>query len=982
MAPLSKRIDFDALVAQKDDNNITNSTRIRNRCDAIANILIDLLEGANAPGSISAPTGIDAQGGENRASISWSASPGAVRYRLFRRGDGDTDFVAIVSTAATLYIDSGLAAGTYSYYVRAESLSQVLSPPSESVTVVVTEAVADDPTTPTGFALSGSATYSTAVLVWDALAAGTESIRIERQRESGPYETVAALTGTTWTDTTLMERTTYRYRAYGVASDGDESAVTSVVTVTTPAEDQIPPPVPGDLVAEARPGAVFLSWEAVEDNNGGPVSYDLQVGSVIGGPFAPAGRYTQNEIQVPAAPGAGVYIRVSAVDSSLNASALTAAFGAVAGALAPGDPPPPAPSNLRALATAPGEITLTWTGIDPAAAGAENATQYRLYASKTPLGSISGPWETLGSPIGLTFTTAVRASLDPGETYFFYLVTEDSSAQQSERSNIASNVVPLTPPAGGGAGTGIKLPTLDESTGVVVRDSEGQPGSGVGDPPPMVIPATVPGGITSLPSDGSTVHQYLNETLEANAARFVEPRVAARGVRTAAEGNFFPNPAAHTNFISKAVSGLPYWSSLINSGRPAYNSLADYTPLSAYTNVPVIKDCSFRTVQENQFCSLHWTLQRYQMPGVIILDSDFGSEDFVQKTSTETGTCQPGNVGPAFWTRQLEHAHYDRTEGSWFVKGNTYARLGGRGGYVVNRPYAFQQYPPGNREWVARQLAYYDNNHLIHTDCDLGRGAYNLSFFDYGSPDFQSIVVVRNSTFVGGWPFYQNQNSERVPLNDPRPASSPNQWFRSNGGITFTQYQYCENPDTPYTNSLYFGYAPTANPGFDMSTMDHICEKMVVDNCLFHYARPSKPIIQVDGVETLIIEDCAFIVEDGSGVIQVNEGRYDANGSSDRMTKPVSEIIVRNCVTRGSILLEVQPAGGNGYSTRRRIDIHCPGRQLTINSEGVVTANVAWVSETSGYNPAADINTIEPFSGMDIQGETLDWGVAGVTYTI
>jgi hypothetical protein len=430
------------------------------------------------------------------------------------------------------------------------------------------------------------------------------------------------------------------------------------------------------------------------------------------------------------------------------------------------------------------------------------------------------------------------------------------------------------------------------------------------------------------------------------------------------------------------IAGPAYARDLINSAGAYIADISDYEPLAEYTNVPLVKNCSFRTVRPEQFCSMQWSIQRYQMPGVIILDSDFGSPDFVRKTVNVNGQCQPGTMGQAFWTRQNEHAHYDRTNGSWFIKGNTYARLGGRGGYVVNRPYAFQQYGPDNLEWTARQMAYYDNNHLIDTDSDLGRGAFNLSFFDYGHPDFPSIVVVRNSTFVGGWPFYQNGASERVPLDDPRPASSPNQWFRSNGGITFTQYQYCENPDRPFPSSIYFGHAPTANPGFSMATMDHICEKMVIDNCLFHYVRPSKPIIQVDGAETLIIEDCAFIIEDGSGVIQVNEGRYDAQGSSNRETKPVSTIIVRNCVVRGSILLEVQVAGGNGYSTRRRINIHCPGRQITINSEGVVTGDIAWNSATSGYDPAEDINTIEPFKDLDIQDEELDWGVDGVTYTI
>ena len=95
----------------------------------------------------------------------------------------------------------------------------------------------DDPTgsdplaTPTNIA--ASATSPTSVMVTWNVVADAESYEIDRAGATGDFATLAEdLTTTFYTDNTVAAATTYRYRVRAV-SGGDESASSSIATVTT-----------------------------------------------------------------------------------------------------------------------------------------------------------------------------------------------------------------------------------------------------------------------------------------------------------------------------------------------------------------------------------------------------------------------------------------------------------------------------------------------------------------------------------------------------------------------------------------------------------------------------------------------------------------------------------------------------------------------------------------------------------------------------
>ena len=79
-----------------------------------------------------APTGLTATPGDAQVVLSWTASPTATSYRVYRGG------VLVASPTATAYTDTGLTnATTYSYYVVAVNQT---TPSAASATVTATPA--------------------------------------------------------------------------------------------------------------------------------------------------------------------------------------------------------------------------------------------------------------------------------------------------------------------------------------------------------------------------------------------------------------------------------------------------------------------------------------------------------------------------------------------------------------------------------------------------------------------------------------------------------------------------------------------------------------------------------------------------------------------------------------------------------------------------------------------------------------------------
>jgi len=113
------------------------------------------------------------------------------------------------------------------------------------------------PLSPTGLNVTGIAA-GRIDLAWDA-SAGTTNYNVKRSVvNGGPYDLVASVSGTGFSDTGLSEKTTFYYVVSAVNSVG-QSADSPQISAAAPG---IPPAAPSGLMAVAGDGLVILHWEA------------------------------------------------------------------------------------------------------------------------------------------------------------------------------------------------------------------------------------------------------------------------------------------------------------------------------------------------------------------------------------------------------------------------------------------------------------------------------------------------------------------------------------------------------------------------------------------------------------------------------------------------------------------------------------------------------------------------------------------------
>jgi uncharacterized repeat protein (TIGR03806 family) len=219
--------------------------------------------------------------------ITWSASTdtggsGVAGYRLFR--DGSTTALAQVTT--TSYTDNTVVASTaYSYAVRAfdaavvpnvSALSTAASittpgnpPPADTTPPSVPQNVTATAPSPTSVQITWSASTDTG-------GAGLAGYRIFR---NGSTTVLAEVTGTSYTDNTVVANTTYSYavRAFDAAVPPNVSAPSAPANITTPTNppppDTTPPSVPQNVAATASsPTSVQVTWSASTDTGGAGVA--------------------------------------------------------------------------------------------------------------------------------------------------------------------------------------------------------------------------------------------------------------------------------------------------------------------------------------------------------------------------------------------------------------------------------------------------------------------------------------------------------------------------------------------------------------------------------------------------------------------------------------------------------------------------------------------------------------------------------------
>ena len=256
-------------------------------------------------------------------------------------------------------------------------------------------------------------------LGWTA-STGATGYNVKRSTASGgPYTTVSSSTTTSYTDTGLINGTTYYYVVSAVNAAG-ESANSSQASAK-PSAPQTAPPVPTGLQATAGDAQVALSWTA----STGTTSYNMKRSTTSGGPYMTiSSPTTTSYTDAGLTNGTTYYYVVSAVNAAgESANSSQASAKPVAPQTAP-----PVPMGLQASA-GNAQVSLSWNV-------STGATSYHVKRSTTS----SGPYVQVAAP---TTTSDTDAGLTNGTTYYS-VVSAVNAAGESANSAQAS-ATPLSP---------------------------------------------------------------------------------------------------------------------------------------------------------------------------------------------------------------------------------------------------------------------------------------------------------------------------------------------------------------------------------------------------------------------------------------------------------------------------------------------------------------------------------------------------------
>ena len=271
---------------------------------------------ATAPGT---PTLNSASSGTNSVALAWSApSDGGsaiTGYRIYRATASGGETVLTTIGNATGWTDTGVNAGTTYYYQVAaiNSVGEGLRSNERSATPT------SAPTAPAAPSLSpATAGNGSVALTWTAPASNGAAItgyKVYRGTSSGNETLWANLgTGTSWTDTSAANGTTYYYQVSAVNSVGEGSR--SNERSATPAAPATVPASPSLNVPSAGNASVFLSWSAPSDGGAAITGYKVYRGTSSGNESLYANLGTGTSwTDTNASNGVTYYYQVSAVNS-------------------------------------------------------------------------------------------------------------------------------------------------------------------------------------------------------------------------------------------------------------------------------------------------------------------------------------------------------------------------------------------------------------------------------------------------------------------------------------------------------------------------------------------------------------------------------------------------------------------------------------------------------------------------------------------
>jgi fibronectin type 3 domain-containing protein len=173
-----------------------------------------------------APSGVLATAGNNQIVVEWSAVSGATGYKVKRATSSGGPYTLVATPMITSFTDTSVTDGTTYFYVVSAINSSGEGANSAQVSAAP---LPPAPAAPTG--LAATAGDQQVSLSWNA-STGATSYNVKRSTTTGgPYSLVTTSAGTTFTDTSLTNGTTYFYVVSASNSSG-ESADSAQMSAT------------------------------------------------------------------------------------------------------------------------------------------------------------------------------------------------------------------------------------------------------------------------------------------------------------------------------------------------------------------------------------------------------------------------------------------------------------------------------------------------------------------------------------------------------------------------------------------------------------------------------------------------------------------------------------------------------------------------------------------------------------------------------
>ncbi|MFD7300865.1 PA14 domain-containing protein [Streptomyces pharetrae] len=359
----------------------------------------------------------------NRAKLTWSRNKemDLAGYSAYRRLKGTTTWTKLTTTTATSYTDTTLPAtgATYYYEVRAHDKAGNTSKGTADQGVTTADHTA--PGAPQN--LTATPGRDANSLSWHAVAGAASYEVVRATAENGPYERIATLRGTAYTDLHAPVDIPAAYKVRALDTAGNASAYSSPVWAT---RDTVAPLAPNNLEAVSQDDTgVTLGWSG---SNPDTVRYSVYRASSSAGPRIPLGTTTTwNYRDTTGDPGQRYIYYVTAVDAAGNES--TSAQVTAARSVGP-NAVPKAPSV--GLARIVGDhLTLWWDQ-----GGYVPVSGYTVYRSRSATVDTTDPANVYAT----TTAKSLERTVATDELDYHYAVVAHSA--YGVRSPASASVLP------------------------------------------------------------------------------------------------------------------------------------------------------------------------------------------------------------------------------------------------------------------------------------------------------------------------------------------------------------------------------------------------------------------------------------------------------------------------------------------------------------------------------------------------------------